>query len=122
MNENFDFFSLCQIKMNKNKFRYCTLLLIDDYNHSRMFISRKNKYHISDNKLTSVRILNKFKDIRKPYYASVEDIASNRKSHGISVIDITDNYYKNDKHRIIIRLFTILLIDDDNRCKIFLSE
>ena len=74
--------------MNKNKFRYCTLLLIDDYNHSKIFISRKNKYCISDNKLISVRILNKFKDIRKPYYTSVEDRASNRKSYRISAIDI----------------------------------
>ena len=98
--------------MNKNKIRYCTLLLIDGYNHSKIFISRKNKYYITNNKLTSVRILNKFKDIRKPYYTSVEeDVASIRKSYGISVIDITNNYYKNDKIRIKIRRCTILLIE-----------
>ena len=27
--------------MDKNKFIYCTLLLIDEYNHSRIFISEK---------------------------------------------------------------------------------
>ena len=27
--------------MDKNKFRYCALLLIDEYNHSRIFISEK---------------------------------------------------------------------------------
>ena len=37
--------------MDKNNFRYCTLLLIDDDNHSKIFISEKNNYYIkSDNK------------------------------------------------------------------------
>ena len=37
--------------MNKNKFRYFTLLLIDEYNHSRIFITEKNKYYTrQDNK------------------------------------------------------------------------
>ena len=108
--------------MNKNKIRYCTLLLIDGYNHSKIFVSRKNKYYITNNKLISVRILNKFKDIRKPYYTSVEDVASIRKLYGISIIDITDNYYKNDKIRIKMRRCTILLTDDDNYSKIFNSE
>ena len=82
--------------MNENKIRYCALLLITGYNHSKLFISRKNKYYITNNKLISIRILNKFKDIRKPYYTSLEDMTSIRKSYVISVIDITDNYYKND--------------------------
>ena len=30
--------------MDENKFRYCTLLLIDDDNHSKIFISEENKY------------------------------------------------------------------------------
>ena len=95
--------------MDKNKFRYCTLLLIDEYNHSRIFISEKNRYYIRrDNKLIHLQILNEFKDIRKSY-------------NKIDVIDTNNNYYKIDKSRII-KSFTILLIDDDDRSKIFISE
>ena len=37
--------------MDENKFRYCTLLLIDDDNHSKISISEKDKYCIrGDNK------------------------------------------------------------------------
>ena len=94
--------------MDRNKFRYCTLLLIDAYNHSKIFISEKNKYYIkNDNKSIHAKILNKFKDIRKSYE--------------INVIDISDNYYEIDKD-YIIRHCTILLMDDDNRSKIFISE
>ena len=76
--------------MDRNKFRYCTLLLIDDYNHSKIFISKKNKYNIrDDNKSIHVKILNRFKDIRKSYEINV------------NVKDITDNYYKIDKSCII---------------------
>ena len=65
--------------MEENKFRYCKLLLIDNDNDTKLFISKENKYYIKgDNKWIHVKILNEFKDIRK--------------SHGINVIDITDNY------------------------------
>ena len=81
--------------MNKNKIRYCTLLLINDY----------NDYNIKDdNESIRVKILNKFEDIRI--------------SCKINVKDITDNYYKIDKPHIIIHC-TILLIDNDNHGKIF---
>ena len=64
--------------MDENKFRFlknkrffedCTFLLIDDDNHSKIFISEKNGYYIeSDNdKSIQTKILNKFKDIRKSY-------------------------------------------------------
>ena len=54
--------------MDKNKFRCCTLLLIDDDNRSKMSISEKDKYYIrGDNKSIHAKILNKFKDIRKSY-------------------------------------------------------
>ena len=67
--------------MEENKFRYCKLLLIDNDNHSKIFISKENKYYIrGDNKPIHIKILNEFEDIRKSY--------------GINVIDITDNYYK----------------------------
>ena len=96
--------------MDKNKFKYCTLLLIDDYNHSKIFISPKNKYYIrDDNKSIDVKILNKFKDIRK-----FNEI-------NVSVEDITDNYYKINKS-CIIRHCTILSIDDNNHSRIFISE
>ena len=86
--------------MDKNKFRYCTLLLINDQNHSKIFISKKNKYYIrDDNELIRIKILNEFKDIRKSYKTNVKDI--------------TDDYYKTDEPHII-RHCTILLIDDDN--------
>ena len=69
------------IKLDRNKFRYCTLLLIDDYNHSKIFFSRKSKYYIwDDNKPVHVKTLNKFEEIRKFYEIS------------ICVKDITDNY------------------------------
>ena len=105
--------------MDKNKFRFlknnirffqdCTLLLVDDDNHSKIFISDENKYctKYSDNKSTHVKILNEFKDIRKSYE--------------IDVIDLTDNYYKIDISDIK-KYCTILLIDDDNYNKIFISE
>ena len=44
--------------MDRNKFRYCTLLFIDDDNHSKIFISEKDKYYVrGDNKLIHVNIL-----------------------------------------------------------------
>ena len=94
--------------MDKNKFRYCTLLLIDDYNHSKIFISEKNKYYIKDdNESINIKILNEFEDIRK--------------SCKINVKNTTDNYYKNVEP-FFIRHCTILLIDHDNHSKIFISE
>ena len=94
--------------MNKNKIRYCTLLLINDYNHSKIFISEKNKYYIrGDNESIHVKILNEFEDIRI--------------SCKINVNDITDNYCKIDEPHIV-RHCTILLIDDDNHSKIFISK
>ena len=93
--------------MDKNELRYCTLLLIDNGNHSKIFISKKNMYYIK-NKSIRIKIFNKFKDIKKSY--------------GINVNDITDNYYKIDSSSIM-RSCTILLIDeDDDHCKIFISE
>ena len=53
--------------------------------------------------------MNKFKDIRKPYYTSLEDMTSIRKSYGISVIDITDNYYKNDFWWLMIYYKNVIL-------------
>ena len=51
--------------MDKNKIRYCMLLLINDYDHSKIFISEKNKYYIrDDNESIHVKILNEFEDIR----------------------------------------------------------
>ena len=98
--------------MDENKFKffnYCTFLLIDDDNHSKIFISKKNKYYIEygDNRSLHVKISNKFKDIRKSYE--------------INVIDITDNYYNIDKPNII-KCCTILLIDDIYTGRIYISE
>ena len=94
--------------MDKNKFRYCILLLIDDDNQSKIFISKENKYYIrGDDKSIHVKILNEFKDIRKSY--------------GINVIDTTDDYYKINEPNII-KHCTILLIDEEDHSKIFLSE
>ena len=57
--------------------------MIDEYNHSRIFISEENRYYIRrDNKSIHVQILNEFKDIRKSY--------------GINFDDISNNYYKID--------------------------
>ena len=94
--------------MDKNNFRYCTLLLINDDNYSKIFISEGNKYYIkNNNKSMHIKILNEFKDIRKSY--------------GINVIDITDNYYEINEADII-KHCTILLIDEDDHSKMFLSE
>ena len=101
--------------MDENKFsRYCTILLIDDDNHSKIFVSEKNKYYIKygDNRSIYINILNEFKDIKKSYK--------------IDVIDLTDNYYNIDKSDIK-KHCTILLIDDINTSRIntsriFISE
>ena len=94
--------------MDKNKFIYCILLLIDNDNHSKIFISEENKYYTrGDNKSIHAKIVNNFKDIRKSY--------------GINVIDTTDNYYKINEPSII-KHCTILLIDDYNHSKTFISE
>ena len=88
---------------------YCTLLLIDDDNHSKIFISEKNKYYIEygDNRSAYRNILNSFKDIRKSYESNV--------------IDLADNYYKIDISDIK-KHCTILLIDDIYTGRIFISE
>ena len=66
--------------------------MIDEYNHSKVFISEKNRYYIRcDNKSVHVQILNKFKDIRKSY--------------GINVNDTTDNYYKIDEPYKVLNNF-----------------
>ena len=65
--------------MDKNEIRYCTFLLIDNDNHSKIFISKENRYYIkNNNKSIHIKIFNKLKDIRKSY--------------GINVNHITDNY------------------------------
>ena len=82
--------------MGENKIsRYCTILLIDDGNHSKIFVSEKNNYYCEygDNRSIHVNILNEFKDTKK--------------SHEINVIDLSDNHYdiyKSDikKHCIIL--------------------
>ena len=88
--------------MDKNNFsKYCTIFLIDDDNHSKIFISEKNKYYIrcDNNKSIRINILNRFKDIKKSYE--------------INIIDLTDNYYNIDKSDIK-KYCKILLIDDIN--------
>ena len=95
--------------MAKNKFsKYCTFFLIDDDNHSKIFIFEQNKYYIryDDNKSICINILNRFTD--------------NKKSYEISVIDLTDNYYNIDKSDIK-KYCTILLIDDIKTIRIFIS-
>ena len=94
--------------MDRNKFRYCTLLLIDDDHHSKIFISEKDKYYIrGDNKSIHVNILNEFKDIRNSYE--------------INVKDVSDNYYNIVKPNIK-KYCTILLIDDIHTGRIYISE
>ena len=104
--------------MGKNKFRYCTLLLIDEYNHSRVFISEKNRYYIRHNdKSIHVQILSEFKDIRKSYGINVTETTDNY----YKIDDTTDKYYKIDEH-YIKKDCTILLIDENDHSKMFLSE
>ena len=88
--------------------------MTDGDNHSKTFVSEKNKYYIKygDNRSIYVNILNEFKDIKKSYK--------------INVIDLTDNYYNIDKSDIK-KYCTILLIDDINTSRIntsriFISE
>ena len=107
--------------MDKNKFRYCTLLLIDEYNHGRIFISEKNKYYIKgDNKSIHIQILDKFRNIEKSYRINVIDTPSITDNY-YKIDDATDNYYKNDRFGIK-KYCTILLIDDDDHSKIFISK
>ena len=96
--------------MDENKFgRYSTILLIDDDNHGKIFVSEKNKYYIKYgyNRSINVNILNEFKDTKKSYK--------------INVIDLTNNYYniyKSDTKKYC----TVLLINDINASRIFISE
>ena len=118
--------------MDKNKFRYCTVLWIHEYNHSRIFISEKNRHYIRcNNKSIHVQILNEFNYIKKYHRINVYDITDIHKIDDITdncckIDDITDNYkidnyYKNEELGII-KHCTILLIDNDNHSKIFISE
>ena len=82
--------------------------MIDDDNNNKMFTSEINKYYIRGcSKLTHVKILDKFRDINK--------------SHKINAIGTTDNYYKSDKY-FTIKHCTILLIDDNDHSKMFISK
>ena len=83
--------------------------MIDDDNHSKIFISEKYKYYIihGDNKLIWINIFNSFKGIQKSY----ETI----------VIDLTDNYYNIDKSDTK-KDCTILLRDDIKTIRIFIFD
>ena len=68
--------------MRENKIsRYCTILLIDDDNHSKILVPEKNKCYreYGDNRSININIFNEFKAIKK--------------SHEINVIDLSDNHY-----------------------------
>ena len=96
--------------MDKSQIRYCTLLLINDYNHSKIYISEENKYYIKSDGSVRLRIFNEFENIRKSY----------RKK--INAIDESDNYYCKSGGSDYIKHCAILLIDDDNHSNIFISE
>ena len=84
-------------------------LLIDGDNHCKIFISEKSKYCIkNDNESMDIEIWNEFKDIRKSYK--------------INVKDMSDKYYNIDYEPNNIKHCTVLLIDDDDDSKIFISE
>ena len=102
-------FTTDELNMEENKFRYCIILLIDDDNHCKIFIVEKSKYYIkNDNKSVYIEILNEFKDIRK--------------SHKIIVKDIINKYYNIDYEPNNMKYCKILLIDDDDHSKIFISK
>ena len=104
-------FSLTHIKkwMKINVVDICAILLIDDDNHSKIFVPETNKYYIKygDNRSIYANILNEFKDIKTSYK--------------INVIDFSDNYYNIDKSDTK-KYCTILLIDDIITSRIFISE
>ena len=104
-------FSLTHIKkwMKINVVDICTILLIDDDNHSKIFVPETNKYYIKygDNRSIYANILNEFKDIKTSYK--------------INVIDLSDNYYNIDKSDTK-KYCTILLIGDIITSRIFISE
>ena len=104
-------FSLTHIKkwMKINVVDICTILLIDDDNHSKIFVPETNKYYIKygDNRSIYANILNELKDIKTSYK--------------INIIDLSDNYYNIDKSDTK-KYCTILLIDDIITSRIFISE
>ena len=107
--------------MDKNKFRYCTLLLIDDNNYKKIFVFKKNKYYIRGyNKSIHTKILSDFKDVKKYYGINFFDTPSMTDDHH-KIDDTTNNYYKNNEF-VIKTYCTILLIDDNDHSKIFISE
>ena len=96
--------------MDRRRIKYFKLLLIDDDNNSKIFVSELNKYYIRGcNKSIHVKILNKFEDINSYI------------SHKISVIDMISGYYENYKY-FALKHCTILLTDDNDHSKIFISK
>ena len=97
--------------MDRRRIKYFKLLLIDDDNNSKIFVSELNKYYIRGcNKSIHVKILNKFEDINSYI------------SHKISVIDMTSGYYENYKY-FALKHCTILLTDDNDHSKfLFLKK
>ena len=91
--------------MDKKQIKYCTLLLINDHNHSKIYISEENKYYIRSDGSIRIKIFNEFEDIRKSY----------RKSYRkINIIHESDKYYCKSDGYDDIKDCTILLIDDGN--------
>ena len=53
--------------MDKKQNRYSTLLLINDNNHSKIYISEENKYYIRSDGSVRLKTFNEFESIRKSY-------------------------------------------------------
>ena len=99
--------------MDKKQIRYCTLLLINDYNHSKIYISEESKYYIRSDGTVRLKIFNEFEDIKKSYKKSYRKI---------NIIDECDNYHCKSGRSDDIKHCAILLIYDDNHSNIFISE
>ena len=105
------FFSLLYIKLNRKQPKNYMLLLIDDVNNSVIYASDINKYYITHNQSIYIRSLDKFRYINK--------------SNKINAIDTSDNYYNvmdTSDNYFAIKSCTILLIDDNDHSKIFISK
>ena len=106
--------------MDRNKLRYCTLLLTDNDNHSKIFISEKKLYYIS-------YAVDKYYDDDYDYfdnYYFVDDYDYYDDSDDDCLNDFIVNYYDglmyykkplNDFKRLVsVKNNIINLIDEDN--------
>ena len=76
--------------------KYCTILLTDNDDHSKIFISEKNKYYIEhddddDNESVYLKILNDFNHIEESDRSDIVNLINND-NHKHNITLLVDDY------------------------------